>query len=77
MAEIKSLADIDRIKMNPNRQLYSASEQEILDGYTTDVYFVRTLDILDSMGLADKVVTAEIFARKPGVFAGIDEAFNT
>jgi len=77
LAEIKSLADIDRIKMNPNRQLYSASEQEILDGYTTDVYFVRTLDILDSMGLADKVVTAEIFARKPGVFAGIDEAFNT
>ncbi|HHY78738.1 MAG TPA: nicotinate phosphoribosyltransferase [Clostridiales bacterium] len=76
MAEIKSLADIENIKLSPDRKLYSANEQEILDGYTTDIYFVRTLDILDSMGLADKVVTAEIFARKSGIFAGIDEVFN-
>lgn len=76
MAEIKSLADVQNIKLNPDRKLYSACEQEILDGYTTDIYFVRTLDILDSMGLADKVVTAEIFARKSGIFAGTDEALN-
>lgn len=76
MAEIKSLADVQNIKLNPDRKLYSACEQEILDGYTTDIYFVRTLDILDSMGLADKVVTAEIFARKLGIFAGTDEVLN-
>lgn len=76
MAEIRSLADVEKIKLEANRQLYSASEQEILDGYTTDIYFVRTIDILDSMGIADKVVTAEIFARKSGIFAGIQEAFN-
>lgn len=76
MAEIRNLADVKKLELNPNRQIYSASEQEILDGYTTDIYFVRTVDILDSMGIADKVVTAEIFPRKPGIFAGVQEAFN-
>lgn len=76
MAEIRSLADVEKIKLDENRQIYSAGEQEILDGYTTDIYFVRTIDILDSMGIADKVVTAEIFARKAGIFAGVQEAFN-
>ncbi|WP_372996841.1 nicotinate phosphoribosyltransferase [Lutispora sp.] len=76
MAEIRSLADVEKIKLDENRQIYSASEQEILDGYTTDIYFVRTIDILDHIGIADKTVTAEIFPRKPGIFAGIQEAFN-
>lgn len=76
MAEIRNLADIKKLQLDPDRQVYSANEQEILDGYTTDIYFVRTIDILDSMGIADKTVTAEIFARKPGIFAGIQEAFN-
>ncbi|MEA4960510.1 nicotinate phosphoribosyltransferase [Lutispora sp.] len=76
MAEIRNLADVKKIELDPNRQIHSAGEQEILDGYTTDIYFVRTVDILDSMGIADKTVTAEIFPRKPGIFAGIQEAFN-
>ena len=76
MSEIRSLADVKKLALDPNRQLYSASEQEILDGYTTDIYFVRTVDILDSMGIADKIVTAEIFPRKPGIFVGIQEVYN-
>ncbi len=76
MAEIRNLADVKNLKISKDRQLYSANEDEILKGCTTDIYFVRTMDILDSMNIANKVVTAEIFPRKSGVFAGINEAFN-
>lgn len=76
MAEIKTLADVKNFKIAKDRQLYSANEEEILNGSTTDIYFVRTMDILDSMNIADRLVTAEIFPRKSGIFAGINEAFN-
>lgn len=76
MAEIKNLADVKNLKITGDRQLYSANEEEILNGSTTDIYFVRTMDILDSMNIADKIVTAEIFPRKSGIFAGVNEAFN-
>lgn len=76
MAEIRNLADVKNLQVNKDRQLYSANQEEILKGSTTDIYFVRTMDILNYMGIADKVVTAEIFPRKSGIFAGIGEAFN-
>ena len=76
MPQIKSMADVKNIKTNKDRQLFSANEDEIMEGYTTDIYFVRTMDILNSMNIADKVVTAEIFPRKSGIFVGIDEVYN-
>ncbi len=76
MPELKSLADIKKINISKDRQLFSANEKEILEGYTTDIYFVRTMDILKKMKIADKEVTAEIFPRKSGIFAGIDEVYN-
>lgn len=76
MPEIKSMADVKSLNVNANRQLFSANEKEILKGCTTDIYFVRTMDILNNMNIADRIVTAEIFPRKSGIFAGINEAFN-
>lgn len=76
MPEIKSMADVKSLNVNANRQLFSANEKEILEGCTTDIYFVRTMDILNNMNIADRIVTAEIFPRKSGIFAGINEAFN-
>jgi len=76
LPELKSLADIKKINISKDRQLFSANEKEILEGYTTDIYFVRTMDILKKMKIADKEVTAEIFPRKSGIFAGIDEVYN-
>lgn len=76
MPELKSLADIKNINISKDRQLFSANEKEILEGYTTDIYFVRTMDILNKMEIADKKVTAEIFPRKSGIFVGIDEVYN-
>lgn len=73
MKEMKSLADIDSIQIAEDRKLFSASHEEIVNGLTTDVYFLRTLDILNELELADAEVVAEIFPRKPGIFVGLEE----
>ncbi len=74
--EIKSLKQVKELKIDKDRLFYSASHQEILNGAVTDIYFVRTYEILKKMGLIDTVVTAEIFPRKNGIFAGVDEVIN-
>ncbi|MCD4713297.1 MAG: nicotinate phosphoribosyltransferase [Clostridiales bacterium] len=74
--ELKQLSDIDSIKISEERLLHSATHEEIISGHTTDVYFLRTLDILNHMNLSESEVVAEIFPRKPGVMAGMDEVIN-
>jgi nicotinate phosphoribosyltransferase len=44
-----------------------------LAGLTADVYFVGSLEVLDHLGLADTVVTAEVFANRAGILAGVEE----
>jgi len=73
---MKGLKDIENIVIEKKRLLHSANHEEIVSGLTTDVYFLRTMDILQYMGLENQIVTAEIFARKSGVFAGIEEVKN-
>lgn len=74
--ELKSLADVDAAKVSPAGRLFSASHEEIRMGLTTDIYFIRTREILDKLGLADAPVVAEIFPRRPGVLAGVEETLN-
>lgn len=76
MKTLKNLKDLKEVKIEKNREFFSATHEEIKKGATTDVYFLRTQDILEYLGIQDKVVTAEIFARKSGIFAGIDEVVN-
>jgi len=71
-----SLGEIASYQVNTGRLFFSAEHQEIKNGLTTDIYFIRTMEILNSLGLADTPVTAEVFARKTGVFAGLPEALN-
>lgn len=73
---IESLADVAAIKREPGRKIFSATPEEIRRGATTDVYFVRTREILERMGLLNTPVTAEIFCRKHGVFAGVEEVMG-
>jgi len=68
-----SLDDVSRYTADAKRRLHSASHEEILGGATTDIYFVRTLEILRAMGLADTPVAAEIFAARDGMLVGVDE----
>jgi|GEM_PF-5059279 len=69
---IETLAQVLEFKPAADRILHSATHEEILSGVTTDVYFIKTNEILTRKGMADKVVTAEVFARADGILAGMD-----
>jgi len=61
-------------------QIYVASKEEIKKGLTADVYFKRTVDVLEKMGLCDVWVRAELHSYsfpkgyQWAVFAGLEEA---
>lgn len=74
--EVDSLKKVKQISVGQDRRFFSATHDEILAGATTDIYFVKTLEILRNMGLAETCVTAEIFARKAGILAGVEEVHN-
>ncbi len=74
--KLTRMSQVREYRVAPGRTLFSANHDEVVKGYTTDVYFVKTREILESMGLADKEVTAEIFPRRAGVFAGLPECIN-
>jgi nicotinate phosphoribosyltransferase len=74
--ELQTLNDVELFNLEGDRRLHSATHEEILAGKTTDVYFIRTLEILRHLDMNHAEVTAEIFPRKPGVMAGIEEAVN-
>ena len=73
---LENLDMVAALTVDKERSFFSASHEEILCGATTDIYFVKTLQILRYMGLAATEATAEIFARKSGVFAGLPEALS-
>jgi nicotinate phosphoribosyltransferase len=69
------LSDVHNVSCGENRY-FSAEHDEIAAGLTTDIYFVKTRDVLEAAGKLDTPVVAEIFARKPGVFAGLPEVLR-
>jgi len=73
MKLITTVQEVAGFTVSPDRKLFSATHEEIAAGLTTDIYFVKTREILDKMGRADAHVVAEIFARSSGVFAGVEE----
>ena len=64
------------------KRFFTASDEDILNGRTTDIYFVRTLEILKAKGMADKVALAEMtVAKLPrawpwAVLTGMEEALR-
>ncbi len=74
--ELKSLKDVEKFKVDAKRKLFSANHQEIEIGATTDIYFIKTREILREMSLEDTKVVAEIFSGSAGLVAGIDESLN-
>ncbi len=65
-----------------DRDFYLATEEEIHAGKTTDVYFLRTLEVLKKAGKDKTVVDAEITTGGLpngwpwGVLAGVEEAVH-
>ena len=76
MKEFRKLDDVKQFTVDESQRLFSAEHEEILCGATTDIYFVKTIEILDYLGIAEKNVTAEVFSRANGVLAGTDEVLN-
>lgn len=70
---IQSLKEVADFKVSAGSRFFSASEQEILQGWTTDIYFIKSREILAEMNLSDTMVTAEVFAGRAGILAGIPE----
>ena len=66
--------------MSNLRKFQVATEDEIKNAETTDVYFTRTKEILEKEGLSDLHVTAEITTGSLprnwewGILAGVEEA---
>jgi nicotinate phosphoribosyltransferase len=73
--QMGSMKDVHDLTVGKAR-LLSATHEEILSGETTDVYFVKTLELLRSCGCADKPVVAEVFARGSGIYAGLPEVLT-
>lgn len=73
MKVVKTVQEVADFKVSPERKLFSATHEEVAAGLTTDIYFVKTREILEKMGLADSLVSAEIFPRSSGVMAGVEE----
>ncbi|MGB9975737.1 nicotinate phosphoribosyltransferase [Thermovenabulum sp.] len=76
MKEIKSLKDVKDFEVEKERLFYSATHEEIKCGATTDIYFIKTMEILRHLGVAGKRVVAEVFARKSGILCGLEEVLN-
>lgn len=73
---IYSTAEVKQYKVDPERKLFSANHDEIEKGLTADIYFIRALEILKHLNLEKVNVTAEVFARQRGIFAGVQETYN-
>jgi nicotinate phosphoribosyltransferase len=73
---ISSVNEIVNYSINTNRKFFSATHEEIESGITTDIYFVRAQEILRYLRLENTIVTAEIFPREDGIFAGVQEVYN-
>jgi len=71
--EMTSLERVRNFKPESDRLFYSATHEEILRGATTDIYFVRSYELLHHMGLGGTPVIAEVFARRSGVFVGVED----
>ncbi len=72
---LDSLQDIYSTAVEKDR-FFSATHEEIFSGMTTDVYFVKTRDVLRQCKKLDTPVVAEFFTRDRGVFAGLPEVLH-
>lgn len=76
LQDLRNLDQVRNFKLDTKRRFYSATHEEILHGATTDIYFVRTQEILEKLNMGGTQVTAEIFPRRGGILAGTEEVVS-
>ena len=74
--EFKDVEQVAAYQPKADRKFFSAEHEEILSGLTTDIYFVRTHQLLAQVNRENTPVVAEVFARRSGVLAGTEEVKN-
>ena len=74
MKELKTVKDVEDFRIEEGRVFYSATHEEIVSGVTSDLYFVRTRELLRQAGKDRSQVVAEIFPTRPGLLCGTEEA---
>jgi len=73
---VNDLQDVINFTPDPKRLFLSSTHEEILQGYTTDIYFISAQQILRHLHLDQTPVVAEIFARHSGIFCGLPEVLS-
>ncbi len=73
---VQNIKEVESFKVSTEDRLFSANNDEIKYGWTTDIYFIKTREILRDLGLDRTPVTAEVFAGKAGMLAGVPEVKN-
>ncbi len=73
---LKTLEDVAGFRVDASDRLHSATHEEIRMGATTDIYFIKTYEVLKSLGLENTPVVAEIFTSREGVVAGLPECLS-
>ena len=76
MEELRTVKDVEDFRVDENRVFYSATHEEITCGATSDLYFIRTRELLKQAGREMVPVVAEIFTTQPGLLCGIEEAIH-
>jgi nicotinate phosphoribosyltransferase len=76
LKELRDVNDVREFQIKEGRIFHSATHEEIIKGATSDLYFVRTRELLSYAGKENTPVVAEFFCSRAGVLAGIEEAFN-
>ncbi|MEA2064174.1 MAG: nicotinate phosphoribosyltransferase [Gemmatimonadota bacterium] len=71
---LQKYQDISRVAGDDGRRFFSATHEEIRRADVTDVYFLKTLQVLEAAGLADTVVGADIHTSGDGILVGVEEA---
>ncbi len=72
--ELTTFEQVRQFEVDSDRPFHSAQHAEIAAGYTTDIYFVKTREMLSYLELEEAEVVAEIFPAEPGVMCGVQEA---
>jgi len=67
---------VEQFDPGRDRLFHSATHEEILNGATTDIYFIKSYDLLRHLGLLETEVVAEIFTSREGIACGIEECIN-
>ncbi len=73
MRPLENLKQVRELKVDQTSRLHSAEHEEITGGMTTDIYFIKTREILDKLDLGNTEVTAEVFTRREGILVGVEE----